>query len=92
MDGSTFFVCFVFPRARGKRSIMKEKKNYEQPRLTVVTFKMETGYAASGPLTGTFGLGNSWINEDNDAWSGGAPSGGNRFGGGWTDNGSSAWD
>ncbi len=28
---------------------MKEKRPYESPHLTVVTFKMERGYAASSP-------------------------------------------
>ncbi len=29
-----------------------EKKNYEKPRLTVVEFKMEEGYAGSGDRKG----------------------------------------
>ena len=33
-----------------------EKKAYEAPALTVVTFKTERGYAASGDLTKALGL------------------------------------
>ena len=70
-----------------------KKKPYEVPRLTVVTFNVERGYAASGDLFGSFIIGNSWLNEGNDAWDGSGPAeGGNRFGGGWVDNGGSAWD
>ena len=31
----------------------KEKRNYEAPSLTVVSFKAEKGYSASGQLTET---------------------------------------
>lgn len=71
-----------------------EKKKYEAPQLTVVTFKTEQGYATSSlGASGAFGLGTAWTNESLDAWDN-SPSGssGNRFGGGWTDNGSSAWE
>lgn len=79
-------------RAEDKRLNMEEKKTYEKPQLTVVSFKVEYGYAASGTLTGVFRLGNSWSNDGIDAWDDEAISGGNRFGGGWVDNGNSAWD
>lgn len=71
-----------------------DRKAYEPPRLTVVTFKIERGYAVSGegPLAGVFRLGNSFSDGGGDAWDGSSSgSGGNRFGGGWTDNGESAW-
>ena len=68
---------------------MAPKKRYEAPRLTIVTFKMEQGYAMS--LTGVFNLGNSYTDYGDDAWDG-PTSGGNHFGGGWVDNGGSAWD
>ena len=67
------------------------KKFYEPPALTVVSFKMERGYAMTGNLSNAFGLGNAWANNDFDAWNGSSSGGGNYFGGGWTDNGGSAW-
>lgn len=70
------------------------KKQYEAPQLTAVTFKMEHGFATSSlSMSGLFRLDNAWSNESGDAWDG-SPFGssGNRFGGGWTDNGSSAWE
>ena len=70
-----------------------EKKKYEAPQLTVVTFKTEQGYATSSlGASGAFGLGDAWSNESSDAWDGSSSSSGNRFGGGWTDNGGSAWE
>ena len=73
--------------------MIKVKKHYKSPELTVVTFKMERGFASSSvDATTAFELGNSWVNENHDAWDGSLPSGGgNRFGG-WTDNGNSAWE
>lgn len=69
----------------------KREKEYEAPRLTVVTFKTERGYAVSGQLSSVFGLGNSYSNSGDNAWDDSDPSGGgNRFSG-WTDNGESAW-
>ena len=60
--------------------------------MTVVTFTAERGYAGSnGPLSGVFRLGNTYSNSGGDAWDGSSSSSGNRFGGGWTDNGESAW-
>lgn len=70
---------------------MKER-NYEKPHLTVVSFKVEKGYAASGDLSGVFGLGNSWSDDGYNAWDDNVQSGGNHFGGGWIDNGGSAWE
>ncbi len=69
--------------------VMTPKRHYEAPRLTIVPFKMEQGYAMS--LAGVFNLGYSYTNYGNDAWSGSA-SGGSQFGGGWVDNDASAWD
>lgn len=71
-----------------------EKKKYEAPQLTAVTFKTEQGYATSSlGASGAFSLGNSWTNESGNAWDGSSSgSSGNRFGSGWTDNGSSAWE
>lgn len=65
-----------------------EKRPYEAPLLTVVSFKVERGFAGSGPL----GLSLAWSSNDEDPWSNGGSSGGSRFGGGWTDNGGSAWE
>ncbi len=75
---------------------MKEKMKmaYEVPLLTVVSFTIEQGFVASGSssISGMFGLGRSWSNDDGDAWSGdNSGGGGNRFGG-WIDNGGSAWE
>lgn len=70
---------------------MKKKKTYEKPQLTEFSYKSELGYAGSGIMSGTVGLGNSWSNNGNDAWGDDVPSGGNSFGGGWTDNGGNAW-
>ena len=39
-------------------NLQNEKRPYEAPQLTVVSFKTERGYAASGDLTG---LNNIWI-------------------------------
>lgn len=71
-----------------------KKNDYEAPRLTVVTFKVERGFADSGgPMRGFLSLGNSWNNDGGDAWDGSFAGGdGGYFGGGWTDNGGSAWD
>ena len=71
----------------------KMKKAYVVPLLTVVSFRIEQGFVASGfsSMSGMFGLGRSWSNDDGDAWDGGNSSGGNRFGG-WIDNGGSAWE
>ena len=71
---------------------MKEKKIYEKPRLTVVSFEAERGFALSGELVGVFRLGSSWTDIDIDAWDGSSSGGGNHFGGGWIDNGGSAWE
>lgn len=70
-----------------------DKKAYEPPSLTMVTFHMEQGYTASdGPLSGAFRLGNSFSDGGGDAWDGSSSgNGGNSLGGGWTDNGESAW-
>lgn len=68
----------------------RKKKSYEAPQLTVATFRAERGYAASG-LFNLFGLGDTYNDRGGDAWSDGASSGSNRFGG-WSDNGGSAWD
>ena len=69
----------------------KQKKEYEAPQLTVVTFKTERGYAASG--RGILTLGNAWDNNGGNAWDGSASGGnGGHFGSGWTDNGGSAWE
>ena len=68
----------------------QKKKDYAPPVLTAVTFKMERGFAGSGPLFGAFSLGNSY-STGGDAWDGSNTTGGNRFGGGWYDNGESAW-
>lgn len=68
---------------------MTPKRYYEAPRLTIVTFKTEQGYALS--QTGAFGLGFSYTDYGNEAWDG-STTGGNQFGGGWVDNGGSAWD
>ena len=65
------------------------KRPYEAPRLTTVTFKIEQGYVMS--LVGVFNLGYFYTDYGNDPW-GGSASGGNQFGGGWVDNGESAWD
>ena len=41
------------------------KRPYEAPRLTVVRFKTERGYAASGELTGTNSIFlGAWISEN----------------------------
>lgn len=69
----------------------QKKKDYEPPALTAVTFKMEQGFALSGPLTSTFNLGSTFSNNGDNAWDEYGTSGGNRFGGGWVDNGESAW-
>lgn len=74
---------------------MKQTKMYTPPRLTVVTFKTERGFAGSGesPLGSIFRLGNSYSDAGGNAWGGsGLSEGGNRFGGGWTDNGENAWN
>ena len=68
---------------------MKFKRPYEAPRLTVVSFKIEQGYVLS--LVGAFNLGYFYTDYGNDAWDG-STTGGNQFGGGWVDNGGSAWD
>lgn len=69
----------------------KQKKEYDAPQLTVATFKVEQGYAASG--RGILTLGDAWDNYCSDAWDGSTSgSNGGRFGSGWTDNGSSAWE
>ena len=70
----------------------QHKKIYEAPALTVVKFKMEQGYAASGGLVGAFRLGNSWDDNGLDAWDGFSSGSGSYFGNGWTDNGGSAWE
>lgn len=69
----------------------QKKKDYEPPALTAVTFKMERGFAGSGPLASVFNLGSSYQNNGDNAWDGSNTTGGNRFGGGWYDNGESAW-
>ena len=69
--------------------VMTPKRHYEAPRLTIVPFKMEQGYAMS--LAGAFNLGFFYTDCGNDAWDGSA-SGGSQFGGGWVDNDGSAWD
>ncbi len=63
----------------------KEKRIYESPQLTVVTFKAERGYAASG-----LRLGNAWTTSVIGAWVGSA-SGSNDIGTAWTDQGQDAW-
>ena len=68
---------------------MTPKRHYEAPRLTIVPFKMEQGYAMS--LAGAFNLGFFYADCGNDAWSGSASSVG-QFSGGWVDEGRSAWD
>lgn len=68
---------------------MTFKRPYEAPRLTIVSFKMEQGYAIS--KVGMFKLGDFYCDNGNDAWDG-STTGGNQFGGGWVDNGGSAWD
>ena len=65
------------------------KGRYEAPRLTIVTFKIEQGFAKS--LTGVYNLLGFYFDSGSDAWSGSA-SGGSQFGGGWVDNDASAWD
>ena len=65
------------------------KGRYEAPRLTIVTFKIEQGFANS--LTGKYNLLDFYCDNGNDAWDG-STTGGSRFGGGWVDNGGSAWD
>ena len=68
----------------------QHKKNYEAPALTVVTFKTERGYATSS-FPNSLRLRDAWIVSATNAWSGGG-SGSNSLGGGWTDNGGSAWE
>lgn len=57
---------------------MKEKRPYEAPALTVVSFKMEKGFAGSGGLLDYLLVNDSWggggqgsvsdYNVTNDAW------------------------
>lgn len=57
---------------------MKEKRPYEAPALTVVSFKMEKGFASSGGLLDYLLVNDSWggggqgsvsdYNVTNDAW------------------------
>ena len=57
---------------------MKEKRPYEAPALTVVSFKTEKGFAGSGGLLDYFLVNDSWggggqgsvsdYNVTNDAW------------------------
>lgn len=68
----------------------KDKKPYEAPRLTVVSFRVEQGYALSG-LTNVFLLSDAWSDKGGDAWGGSGLSNGSSFGG-WEDVGGSAWD
>lgn len=68
---------------------MTFKRPYEAPRLTIVSFKMEQGCATS--QVEMFRLGDFYADYGNDAWDG-SGSGGSHFGGGWVDNGGSAWD
>lgn len=65
------------------------RKTYEAPHLTVVSIKVERGYAGSA-LTGLFGLGNAFNAFGEDPWSGGS-TGGSSISSGWTDEGGSAW-
>jgi len=71
--------------------IKKEKRLYETPVLTVVSFRTERGYASSGTdeVSGRGILG-SWFSGD-DAW-GGSSSGSGSSTGSWTDNGNDAWE
>ncbi len=43
---------------------MKEKRPYESPHLTVVTFKMERGYAASTPHALKFDILEFWASDE----------------------------
>lgn len=66
-----------------------KKKKYTAPYLTVATVRTEQGYATSS-ITRMFRLGDAWSLSAIDPWSGSALEG-NNLGGGWTDNGESAW-
>ena len=48
------------------KRLSNEKRPYEVPQLTAVSFKMERGYAGSGP----FALSLAWSNKEEDAWDG----------------------
>lgn len=77
------------------KELSNKNKSYEAPQLTVVTFKVEQGFAEStfSSLVGAFRLNNSWSDVGGNAWDGsGTSEGGNRFGSGWVDNGGSAWE
>lgn len=69
----------------------EKKKEYESPHLTVVTVKAETGYAESGGLSGLLRLGTVWENFGGNAWDGSSGNSGTILGGGWVDEGGSAW-
>lgn len=58
-----------------------EKQTYEAPKLTVVSFKMEKGYASSGPVNALifwenndaeqmedYTTGNGWNSGSNSFW------------------------
>lgn len=68
-------------------------KEYEAPALTVVSSKMERGYATSVPESADVSSNNmlgSWYSGD-DAWGGSSFGSGSSMGS-WTDNGGDAWE
>ena len=71
----------------------RQHKDYEPPRLTVVSFAAEQGFqgTVSPQMLSSWGAATG---SSGDPWGDGVqpPSSGTRFGGGWSDAGGDAWN